>query len=174
MPRLKATRETGSVSCGLPGLLALHATIAAAAPATRAARFAVVTPEVKTLAGQRTGDRGDQRTHLQRARPYAGFGHRDQGDRRHHRADLGNRAAWRREPADCASYPIGGDRIDDAATTIGDVARGSRETGDASNRLLASAQSIEGARLKTEVGKFLLSVRAAQHRFALWRHRGFR
>src|SRR5262249_4314367 len=51
----------------------------------------------------------------------------------------------------------------DAATTIGDVARGSSETGEASNRLLTSAQSlsVEGGRLKTEVGRFLLSVRAA-------------
>ena len=84
MPRLKATRETGSVSCGC--LACWRSTPRSRRPRRRRGpRFAMVTPEVKTLAGQRTGDRGDQRARLQHADRHAGFGHRDQGDRRHHR-----------------------------------------------------------------------------------------
>jgi methyl-accepting chemotaxis protein len=51
----------------------------------------------------------------------------------------------------------------DAAGCITDVAKGSSETGTASNLLLTSAQGLsgEGSRLKREVEKFLHSVRAA-------------
>ncbi len=49
------------------------------------------------------------------------------------------------------------------ASNIGDVARGASETGLASGQVLTSARALsnEGARLKTEVDRFLATVRAA-------------
>jgi methyl-accepting chemotaxis protein len=49
------------------------------------------------------------------------------------------------------------------ATNITDVNRGAGETGSAAGQVLTSAQSLsrESNRLKTEVGKFLNTVRAA-------------
>jgi methyl-accepting chemotaxis protein len=48
-------------------------------------------------------------------------------------------------------------------TNIADVNRGSSETGAASAQVLSAAQSLsaESNRLKLEVDKFLLTVRAA-------------
>ena len=50
----------------------------------------------------------------------------------------------------------------DVTRTISDVAKGSSETGAATNQLLTSARALsdEGSRLKSEVEKFLRSVRA--------------
>jgi len=49
------------------------------------------------------------------------------------------------------------------ATNITDVNRGASETGSASTQVLSSAQSLSGEsnRLKTEVERFLATVRAA-------------
>ncbi|HUI94371.1 MAG TPA: methyl-accepting chemotaxis protein [Xanthobacteraceae bacterium] len=49
------------------------------------------------------------------------------------------------------------------ASNIADVSRGAMETGSASTQVLSSAQSLsrESSRLKTEVDKFLATVRAA-------------
>ena len=49
------------------------------------------------------------------------------------------------------------------ASSIGDVQRGSSETGSASSQVLSSAQSLslESNRLKLEVQNFLATVRAA-------------
>ena len=49
------------------------------------------------------------------------------------------------------------------SSNIADVQRGASETGTASSQLLAAAQSLSGdsGRLKSEVGKFLDTVRAA-------------
>jgi methyl-accepting chemotaxis protein len=49
------------------------------------------------------------------------------------------------------------------SSNITDVQRGASETGSASSQVLSAAQSLSGesSRLKTEVGKFLNSVRAA-------------
>ena len=53
--------------------------------------------------------------------------------------------------------------VDQAAANIADVQRGATETGSASAQVLSAAQtlSVDSGRLKTEVGKFLNSVRAA-------------
>jgi methyl-accepting chemotaxis protein len=49
------------------------------------------------------------------------------------------------------------------AATISDVNRGAGETGSASTQVLSSAKALasEGAKLKTEVDRFLNTVRAA-------------
>ena len=51
----------------------------------------------------------------------------------------------------------------EVATNITDVQRGSSETGAASSQVLSSAQalSVESVRLKTEVDRFMATVRAA-------------
>jgi methyl-accepting chemotaxis protein len=49
------------------------------------------------------------------------------------------------------------------SSNITDVQRGASETGSASSQVLSSAQALaqDSNRLKTEVGRFLNSVRAA-------------
>jgi len=51
----------------------------------------------------------------------------------------------------------------EVSSNIIDVQRGASETGSASSHVLAAARSLSGdsSRLKSEVGKFLSSVRTA-------------
>ena len=71
-----------------------------------------------------------------------------------------NTSTHKRESIVFDMYQAGTSRV---ATSIADVHRGAGDTGSASSQVLSAAQllSNENRRLKTEVAKFLETVRAA-------------
>ena len=114
----------------------------------------------------RQGDRRDQPADHRHPGRDPGIGRGDQGDRRHHRPDVGDlldhrvggRRAGRGDPGDLAQRPAGRRRAPtQVSSNITDVQRGASETGSASAQVLSAAQSLsrDSNRLKLEVGKFL-------------------
>jgi methyl-accepting chemotaxis protein len=157
---------------GQTNLLALNATIEAARAGEAGRGFAVVASEVKALAEQTakaTGEIGQQITSIQAATQDSVLAIKEIGDTIGRMSEIASTIAAAVEEQGAATQEISRNVQQAAQGTqqvsahITDVQRGTSETGSASSQVLTAAKSLsrDSGRLKTEVGKFLDTVRAA-------------
>jgi len=153
-------------------LLALNATIEAARAGEAGKGFAVVAQEVKALAAQTTKATHEISTQIaamQSATEESVVAIKEIGGTISRLSEIASIIAASIEEQGAATQEIalnvqqaavGTSRV---ATSIADVHRGAGDTGSASSQVLSAAQllSNENKRLKTEVAKFLETVRAA-------------
>ena len=153
-------------------LLALNATIEAARAGDAGRGFAVVASEVKQLASQTakaTEEIGTQVAGMQAATNESVAAIKEIGGTIGRISEIATAIAAAVEEQDSVTKDIARNVQQAAAgasqvvSHIGEVNRGASETGAASGNLLTSAQSLSGEshRLKSEVEKFLATVRAA-------------
>jgi methyl-accepting chemotaxis protein len=153
-------------------LLALNATIEAARAGDAGRGFAVVAHEVKALAAQTakaTGDIGTQIAGMQQATNDSVAAIKEIGTTIGRISEIATTIAAAVEEQGAATGEIARNVQEAAkgttqvAANITDVNRGASETGSSSSQVLLSAQSLatESNRLKVEVQKFLMTVRAA-------------
>ncbi len=153
-------------------LLALNATIEAARAGDAGRGFAVVASEVKQLASQTakaTEEIGTQVAGMQAATNESVAAIKEIGGTIGRISEIATAIAAAVEEQDSVTKDIARNVQQAAAgasqvvSHIGEVNRGASETGAASGNLLTSAQSLssESHRLKSEVEKFLTTVRAA-------------
>jgi methyl-accepting chemotaxis protein len=153
-------------------LLALNATIEAARAGEAGRGFAVVAQEVKALASQTakaTDEIGTQIASMQSATAESVTAIKEIGTTINRVSEIASAIAAAVEEQGVATQEIARNVQNAAqgtaqvATNIDDVRSGAKETGTASAQVLDSARALsaEGGRLKTEVGKFLATVRAA-------------
>ena len=157
---------------GQTNLLALNATIEAARAGEAGRGFAVVASEVKALADQTakaTGEISQQIAGMQTATDESVEAIRQIGATIGRMSEIASTIASAVEEQGAATQEISRN-VQQAAqgtmqvsSNIVDVQRGAGETGSASSQVLSAAQSLssESTRLKSEVHKFLDTVRAA-------------
>ncbi|MDQ2082179.1 methyl-accepting chemotaxis protein [Xanthobacteraceae bacterium Astr-EGSB] len=153
-------------------LLALNATIEAARAGEAGKGFAVVAQEVKALASQTakaTDEISSQIAGMQSETNLAVTAIKEIGGTIGRISEISSTIAAAVEEQGAATQEIARNvqqaatGTSQVATNITDVNRGAAETGSASTQVLASAQSLakESTFLRTEVDKFLVTVRAA-------------
>jgi methyl-accepting chemotaxis protein len=153
-------------------LLALNATIEAARAGEAGRGFAVVASEVKALAGQTAKATGEISQHIgaiQSATEDSVDAIKEIGDTIARMSEISSTIAAAVEEQGAATQEISrniqhaAQGTSEVSANIGDVQRGAGETGAASAQVHSAARSLsqESNRLKSEVARFLESVRAA-------------
>ena len=157
---------------GQTNLLALNATIEAARAGEAGRGFAVVAQEVKALATQTakaTEEISGQVAGMQQATRQSIATIKAIGDTIGRIAEIATAIAAAIEEQGATTQEISRNILQAArgtsqvADNVGELSRGADETGTASTQVLGSAQSLaqESRRLKIEVEKFVVMVRAA-------------
>jgi methyl-accepting chemotaxis protein len=157
---------------GQTNLLALNATIEAARAGEAGRGFAVVASEVKALAEQTskaTGEIGQQISGIQAATLDSVNAIKEISATIEKLSEISATIASAVEEQGAATQEISrnvqqaAQGTQQVSANITDVQRGASETGSASSQVLTAAKSLSGdsGRLRSEVSKFLSSVRAA-------------
>jgi methyl-accepting chemotaxis protein len=164
--------ELINMIAGQTNLLALNATIEAARAGEAGRGFAVVAAEVKALAeqtGKATNEIGLQVTGIQTATQDSVAAIKEIGGTIERMSEIASSIASAVEEQGSATNEISrnvqhvAQAAQQVSSNITDVQRGASETGSASSVVLSAARLLSGDsnRLRTEVSKFLNSVRAA-------------
>ncbi|MGJ4948707.1 methyl-accepting chemotaxis protein [Bradyrhizobium sp. HKCCYLS20291] len=157
---------------GQTNLLALNATIEAARAGEAGRGFAVVATEVKALAEQTaraTGEISQQIGGIQSTTQDSVLAIKEISGTIDRISEIANAIATAVEEQEAVTQEVSrnihlaAQGTQEVASNIGAVQRGANETGSASSRVLGSARilSQQSTRLKSGVGAFLQSVRAA-------------